>query len=162
MNTPVSFELAKLLKEKGFSWECSHFYCKSKYYKKFYLTTGTEYESDRDCIWDWNLNGGKSGNLTKTIPYPNDTNAIYYSAPTIIEVVMWLYEKHGIWISVSPVFEFNDGRKDYLTLQGYQYYITVITDNKYNQEKTHADRGYKNTPTEAYEAAIEYTLKNLL
>jgi hypothetical protein len=69
---PVSFELAKLLKGKGFSWECSQFYCKTKNNKKFYLTTGTEYESDRDCIWDWNLNGGKSGNLTKTIPYPND------------------------------------------------------------------------------------------
>lgn len=85
-----------------------------------------------------------------------------YSAPTIAEVVMWLYEKHKIWISVSPVFEFNDGREDYLTIRGYQYYITVITDNKYNQEKTHADRGNKNYPTEAYEAAIEYTLNNLI
>ena len=43
MNTEVNFEIAKLLKEKGFSWECRHFYRKSKYDKEFYLTTGTEY-----------------------------------------------------------------------------------------------------------------------
>ena len=134
MNTPVSFELAKLLKEKGFDEVCQQWYS---------VEGGLYYQDEFD-------------NSRGSIP-------VYEcEAPTIAEVVMWLYEKHGIWISVSPVFEFNDGRKDYLTLQGYQYYITVITDNKYNQEKTHADRGYKNTPTEAYEAAIEYTLKNLL
>ena len=131
MNTPVSFELAKLLKEKGFKSESKAFY-------------------------------DGSGELLHYNHSNNEMQRFRYEAPTISEVVMWLYEKHGIWISVSPVFEFNDGRKDYLTLQGYQYYITVITDNKYNQEKTHADRGYKNTPTEAYEAGIEYTLKNLL
>ena len=153
MNTPVSFELAKLLKEKGFSWECSQFYCKTKNDKKFYLTTGTEYESDRDCIWDWNLNGGKSGNLTKTIPYPNDTNAIYYSAPTIAEVVMWLYEKHGIWIGIN---------KDTSVKWANDYFNFYIQGK--NGESAFSDVGgtQPNSPTEAYEAAIEYTLKNLL
>lgn len=81
---------------------------------------------------------------------------------TISDVCMWLYEKYNIWINVSPVFEFNDGREDYLTLVGHQYYITVITDNKYNQEKTHADRGCVNSPTEAYLSAIEYVLNNII
>lgn len=149
MNTPVSFEIAKLLKEKGFSWECSQFYCKSKYDKKFYLTTGTEYESDRDCIWDWNLNGGKSGTLTKTIPYPNDTNAIYYSAPTISEVVMWLYEKHGVWTVVN------------VNIMGSWYFEHFDLKEKRNAQFKPTDTHY-DSPTEAYEAAIEYTLKNLL
>ena len=151
MNTPVSFELAKLLKEKGFSWECSHFYCKSKYYRKFYLTTGTEYESDRDCIWDWNLNGGKSGTLSKTIPYPNDTNAIYYSAPTIVEVVMWLYEKHGIWIEAS-LNQFSKPKDLH-----WMYSITFTQNCTYS----HSPKSYK-SPTEAYEAGIEDVLINLI
>jgi hypothetical protein len=148
MNTPVSFELAKLLKEKGFSWECSQFYCKTKNDKKFYLTTGTEYESDRDCIWDWNLNGGKSGTLTKTIPYPNDTNAIYYSAPTISDVVMWLYEKHGFWCYV-----YTNGKLWYPCIQYSSLGDMAVLSGKI---------GLFNSPTEAYEAGIEYTLKNLI
>ncbi len=147
---PVSFELAKLLKGKGFSWECSQFYCKTKNNKKFYLTTGTEYESDRDCIWDWNLNGGKSGTLTKTIPYPNDTNAIYYSAPTIAEVVMWLYEKHKIWIGVIC-----DVGNDLL-------FTFKIYSTKIGEERCIVNGNMYESPTEDYEAAIEYTLKNLL
>ena len=144
MNTEVNFEIAKLLKEKGFSWECRHFYRKSKYDKKFYLTTGIEYESDRDCIWDWNLNGGKSGMLLKKIPYPNYDKAIYYSAPTIAEVVMWLYEKHGIWIYA-------------LRMDQKEFYWSIDTDKK----EFSSGENFK-TPTKAYKAAIEYTLKNLL
>jgi len=135
MNTPVSFELAKLLKEKEFD--------------------------EPTKVWHQRGNG-IVGCVEGQRDFFNRKGDVYTSAPTIAEVVMWLYEKYNIWISVSPVFEFNDGREDYLTIRGYQYYITVITDNKYNQEKTHADRGNKNSPTEAYEAAIKYTLKNLL
>lgn len=133
MNKPVSFPIAKLLKEKGFDEPTFGFYS--------YLTN--KYDTYSQLI---------------RVNLLSDN----YAAPTIADVVMWLYEKHGIWISVSPVFEFNDGREDYLTIQGYLYYITVITDNKYNQEKTHADRGTKNSPTEAYEAAFEHLLNNLI
>ena len=157
MNTPVSFELAKLLKEKGFSWECSQFYCKTKNDKKFYLTTGTEYESDRDCIWDWNLNGGKSGTLTKTIPYPNDTNAIYYSAPTIAEVVMWLYEKHGIWVRVSS-FELGVFYPDVFNFR--KKGNTAFSKDVHILFAPHEMKS--KSPKEAYEIGIKHTLKNLL
>jgi hypothetical protein len=141
MNKPANFEIAKLLKEKGFSWECSHFYSKDKYDREFYLRTGLEYDSDRDCIWDWNLNGGKSGMLSKIIPYPNDDTAIYYSAPTIADVVMWLYEKHGIWISVTKYKNYGDD-------------VTYFTPDN--------ERHIYKTPTEAYEARIKHTLENLI
>lgn len=148
MNKEVNFEIAKLLKEKGFSWECRHFYSKSKYDKEFYLKTGTEYESDRDCIWDWNLNGGKSGMLSKIIPYPNDSDAIYYSAPTIAEVVMWLYENHDIWIVVDEYNNDEEGRWFY----------------NWKSLKTQSegmDSGFT-SPTESYEAAIIYVLTEKL
>lgn len=137
MNKEVSFPIAKLLKEKGYSWECENFYKKGKYDKKFYLTTGVEYDSDRNCVWDWNLNGGKSGMLSKVIPYPNESTAIYYSAPTISDVVMWLYEKRGIWISVNSIDDSTIFRHCFSNIDF-------------------------NSPTEAYEVAIEYTLTKLI
>lgn len=71
MNTLVSFELAKLLKEKGFNKKCTAFYD---------LTSNTQID---------NVPPGKY-NLTKQS----------VSLPTITEVVMWLHEKHGLWTNV--------------------------------------------------------------
>lgn len=148
MNTIVNFEIAKLLKDKGFSWECVKFYKKSKYDKDFHLSTGIEYDSDKDCVWDWNLNGGKSGVLLKTIPYPNDDTAIYYSAPAIAEVVMWLYEKHNIWIWTEQLIE----------TDSFEWYCRYT--NKGNCR--YNDGNFYNTPTEAYTQAILKTLKEII
>lgn len=71
----------------------------------------------------------------------------WYLDLSLAEVVMWLYEKHGIWISVnvepeSSIFYFSiDKSKD---------------DFFYDKGEN-----YK-SPTEAYEAAIEYVLLNLI
>ena len=67
------------------------------------------------------------------------------NAPTITEVVMWLYEKYGIWISV---YQYKDHAAD------------VNDDYMFRSNYTKI-REYK-TPKEAYEAAIEYTLKHLI
>lgn len=101
MNTPVSLEIAKLLKEKGYDIEI-----------------------------DYGLN--QILNLKK--------------APTIAEVVMWIFNKHSIWIYVNIVADF-----------GYNEtwaWNTISPDNK--------DINGFNSPTEAYAAAIEYTLNNLI
>ena len=63
----------------------------------------------------------------------------------ISDVVMWLYEKHGVWIYARPY----DKNK--------WYYI--IIDVVGNGQK---DQSNFNSPTEAYEAAILYTLNNLI
>ena len=75
---------------------------------------------------------------------------------TIAEVVMWLYEKYGIWIVVSTtiskqfIYKCIDmsGEKD----QSKSNYPTCIS----------KDGTYYNSPTEAYSQAIEYTFKNLI
>jgi len=123
MTTAVSFELAKLLKEKGFDLYCQHSYWKGE------LTLHTPGYALKDG----------------TTSQANYFNFERYYAPTISEVVMWLYEKHGLWISVK---------------QGYkwEWYIETVGNHpelKYND-------GLEDSPTEAYEAAIEYTLKNLI
>ncbi len=71
--------------------------------------------------------------------------------PTIADVVMWLYEKHGIWIDVS-LNQFSKPND----LQ-WMYSIIFTSDCTYS----HSPKSY-NSPTEAYEAAIEYILKSNL
>lgn len=127
MNNPVNFELAKLLKEKGYN-----FYHPTSYWEGeiTHMTTGYALEdgtTSQKNYWDFER----------------------YYAPTISEVVMWLYEKHGIWIVVMPK------RKDKgLFWGGY------IDTGKDEFMKSYGSNF--NTPTAAYKAAIEYALKNLI
>ena len=117
MNTPVDFSIAKLLKEKGFD----------EIVKNAYL-----FNSEKANVPD-----GEFSNKGEK----------YISAPIIAEVVMWLYEKHGIWICVATIpFE-----KHFM----FEYSI-------HNRSECLTQDGVFDSPTEAYEAAIEYTLKNLL
>lgn len=119
MNTPISFPLAKLLKEKGFDESCNH-------------------------IFD---NGHQK--YLGAIQRKNSTYEHIITRPTIAEVVMWLYEKHGIWISIVQN-EYEDK---------FQYTLTKRKLDSWNI----IDNGKLfNSPTKAYEAAIEYTLNNLI
>ena len=121
MNTPVSFEIAKLLREKGFD---------NKTYKSYRISINPDREIG-EAIPD------------KITYFPNVKESI--AAPTISEVVMWLYEKHGIWISV----EYSENVKWCSKI--------VIFPKKFIEELMN-----NGSPTEAYEAAIEYTLINLI
>lgn len=67
-----------------------------------------------------------------------------HSRPTIAEVIDWIYEKHGVWI-----YSYHNG-----TL-----FIGSIQDSTGSIKGRLL--GYK-TPTEAYSAAIEYVLTNLI
>lgn len=68
-----------------------------------------------------------------------------YSAPTIADVVMWLYEKHGIWVWV------------------YQYKDHAADNNDPFSFRSNATGSKEfNNPTEAYEAAIELALNKLI
>ncbi len=117
MHTPITFELAKLLKEKGFEELCTGYY-----------------EQNNVIVIE-----------TTTLCSNNRIADSCFTAPTIAEVVMWLYEKHGIWISVNitktPIFF---------------WYEIKGKDNIWFQGKNHK------TPTEAYLSAIEYTLKQII
>lgn len=119
MNTPVSFEIAKLLKEKGFDLPCRLLY-------------KSEEELQEGSVVDYDWNRFAS-----------------YSAPTIAEVVMWLYEKHGIWTVVN------------VNIMGSWYFEHFDLKEKRNAQFKPTDKHY-DSPTETYSQAIEYTLKNLI
>lgn len=117
MTTTVNFEIAKLLKEKGFEQESDTYY-----------TTNGELKYDFDYPA-----------LQPSKPYG------YYDAPTIAEIVMWLYENHKFWIVAFPI---EDG-----------FWAFDVFDSKSECIKSGMEF---NSPTEAYETAIEYTLENLI
>ena len=121
MNTPVKFEIAKLLKEKGYN------------------------EQTIDIYQD-----GEILRLKSTISNKEFMTSRNYSAPTIAEVVMWLYEKHKIWIFCDKTIIW--------------FWTIQKQTNEYIQQED-LDEKFSNSfnsPTEAYEAAIEFTLKNLI
>lgn len=128
MNTPVNFEIAKLLKEKGF-----HPSKLFGYISKFYHPNTKTL-----------LAYGRTG---KT-----DLSKAYF-APTIAEVVMWLYEKYGIWIKVTPI-----PYSDNLTHWRWEYTSTNYATRNTGWKK---EKDYM-SPTETYEAAIEYCLTKLI
>ena len=68
---------------------------------------------------------------------------------TIAEVVMWLYEKHEIWISAD-------------TIGGEWHWSCYRHESNFETKQLGESDNNVNSPTEAYEAAIEYTLNKLL
>lgn len=117
MNKPVNFELAKLLKEKGYHQPTDNYYDKDGvlyYYRMDYIGKG----DDQTIL-----------------------------APTIAEIVMWLYEKYGIWINVDMVFG-----EDQI---GFWYCIRESKDDDIAIQSDEYE-----AITKAFEEGIKYTLKN--
>jgi hypothetical protein len=131
MNKEVKPELALLLAENGCDISTD----------SLYVNNSLIYANGRKCNWnreeDYN-----------DFPEP-------ISAPTIADVVMWLYEKHKIWVSVSVDTLFNKGK----------FCIVIYKDKGLGLENYPLDNtefSPYESPTEAYEVAIEYTLTKLI
>ena len=73
----VSFEIAKLLKEKGFDWECYGYYDTTKHPDYMLEHSGSEIDS-------------------------NDGPDCYISAPTLQMAMKWLREMHYLHITAHP------------------------------------------------------------
>lgn len=155
MNTHVDFETAKLLKEKGWNTRTLNFYFEDGESKENTLkeTTGMDYGSEftvefSELVENWNdkwltkKSGDRCFGCSKSKGYFKT-----YSAPTIAEVVMWFYEKHDIWIE-TPFWDS-------------KFRIKII-DTKGEKVIRGVDFDNYNSPTEAYQEGITYTLKNLL
>ena len=125
MNTIVSFKLAKLLKEKEFDEPV-----RQRYFIAENIDSDRFPFLQKECaLHNWN-------------DY-DDSSTTYYSAPTIAEVVMWLYDNHKIWIVV------------FLTEQDWTFDIFKGLDCVKSES-------FFNTPVNGYESAIEHTLNNLI
>lgn len=138
MSKYVSFEISKLLKEKDFNEPCDDYY-----------TSKGMLNSDGygDIIFDQGFNSGEPERMLKFdySDFDKKQKEDYFLCPTISDVVDWLLEKYGIWISVDRHFDKFISKNN-----------GVIID--FDGEK----RNYFETPTEAYLSAIEYALKHLI
>lgn len=126
MIKPVKFETAKLAKEKGFDQPCRYFYNKDGYRRNLRY----EYEANH--------------NLDLKIT----------SAPTLEELVDWLYEKHQycVYYTCEVTFTFSYSICSVLLEQEYVYV---------NSCELLDLLGLFKTPREALEAGVIETLKLL-
>lgn len=152
MENIVNFDLAILLKEKEFNSPTIFAYCERggwNKYKQIKVPIHYILKTDGNPFGEHYV--GKNWNECPT----NTKNKIKCSAPTIAEVIMWLYKKHGIWIQVSitryGIFYCNILKKE----------NTRSLDTPISWEMQVQLNDY-NSPKEAYEEAIKYTLNNLL
>jgi hypothetical protein len=146
LNKPVDFPTAKLLKEKGFDVPVRSYHLEGKYSDFVHEGFEDDYWGDNKIV-NWNKDN------IGIKPFKG-----FVSAPTIAEVVMWLYEKHGIWIWVSAK-TLDDGSNNTIFVSCGRY---VPTRKKNGFEIDPVIYRPKDNPTEAYEAGIEYVLKNLI
>lgn len=117
----VTFETAKLLKEKGFDIETKYFYNEG---------SGWKFQSD---------------SILKT------GEGEWVNAPTQALALKWLRIKHNIHIWIAAV----SGNKWYWKAQ----LLNAIGND---EEKVKSYSNFADTPEEAIEAAVVYTLKNLI
>lgn len=129
----VSFEIAKLLREKGFDWSCNS-----------YLVEHGKKTTDFLSSVDANRNAYES-------ELPDHK---YYSRPTLQMIVRWLREKYDIYIYGGVVSG--------MTITFSQkYFYPVININRRRKICKELEQTF-GTPEEAIEFAIKYTLKNLI
>ena len=147
----VTSEQAKLLKEKGFDVLGSHYYFAdgefrehslkgtNGYYGEEYEFTLSEFNENWNDEWLTKKSGDRCFGCSKDRGYFET-----FSAPEQWQVVEWLRVKHGIWITVGYL---GDG-----------YNCTVQNKEGWTKKAM----GNFNSPQEAYSAAFDYVLTNLL
>jgi hypothetical protein len=132
--TYVNFEQAKWLKEKGFNVECLCFYC---------INTTCNY-IDKPYKYSFEINANQENFVNGKLD--NFGYGETYSAPEQWQVVEWLLQNHEIWITVTSISQ-----------ESWQWHITKPGDvlGKLYEEDFH-------TPQQAYSAAFDYVLNNLI
>ena len=128
----VSFETAKLLKEKGFNESCYTYYDdiddSINRFDKGYHFNNTSYP--------WG------------VPYDISKAKKYIVAPTLQMAMKWLREVHNLWCEISPEGKGLWYREAY-----------SLTDEEYIPNSNgHKIKSYE----EAVEAALKYSLENLI
>jgi len=135
----VTFEQAKLFKEKGFDEITKAIY---------------QYE-----------------NLEVNNDYVNFRNSLFsydhfeISAPEHWQVVEWLRVNYGIWVSIEPCMNVEgDWRTPVKGTFSFMYAIKYANEKLYivfNKNPMLFEKGFK-TPQEAYSAAFDYILNNII
>ena len=138
----VSFETAKLLKEKGFPQEYDR-YRSLVYNEKDYVD---EYEVQRMIL---EIRLVKAGTLSS---YPVGVPEPKCYCPTLQMAMKWLREVHNIFIAINMIPD---------TIQKPYFFKPYVGRKIYNFPLDYSVEFYT-TYEEACEAAIKYCLENLI
>ncbi len=134
----VSFELAKLLREKGFNEVC-----RTWYFGEDRINNNILIPKDKLLFASDIFDGAKKNSC---IGYPNAV-----TAPTLQMAMKWLREVHNLCIAPYAA--------------AYRYGFTIdkadTGSNLGNERKFYPHKEFE-TYEEAVEAALKYTLKNLI
>lgn len=138
----VSFEVAKLLKEKGFDEPCY----------SYYMTTKTLHTTFHNRVHVEEEPHFNSGDLNGMYDVDESIIEDVCSAPTHQMACAWLREKYGIFIAINnDDLDFN-----------WQCYDLINRDSTLDPKiLSESYAGYK-TYENAVEAALKYVLKNLI
>lgn len=140
----VSFEIAKLLKEKGFDAKCRY----------VYMYTGMRVASQIFMEGESSVNNDDIESVTKYDNWITYTQGDYaFLCPTIHTAMKWLRELHRIDIEVRTHY------LNYLKPNDTRYYSGKIL--KGSEDVIHTIFS-KDTYEEVCEAGIKYCLENLI
>ena len=160
--TYVILEQSKLLKEKGFDEKVHQYYqfiknASSKLDKtwQFIYSSFLVRESDAAMFPDEGKNGIEVSAYSDRIfrDYNFKTSDDFISAPEQYQVVEWLRINHGIWIGVPYLGEIRENSP--IKFNAEIRYIRDVPNLIQNIN------GF-NSPQEAYSAAFDYILKELI
>ena len=138
----VSFETAKLLKEKGFPQEYDRYHS-LVYNEEDYED---EYESQRMVLQTRLVKAGTLSSYPVGVPEPK------CYCPTLQMAMKWLREVHNIHIEIDPDWISKGG----FAVIGYYFNIHSIVNPWYEDSDTYP------TYEKACEVAIKYCLENLI
>ena len=149
----VSFEVAKLLKEKGFREWC--FKC----YGLAVLYNGADISFDEECELkdegrESEIEYVEGGRLYDYGCNNRDKDAKVWAAPTLWVAMKWLRDVHNYDISICL--------DSYVESYDNQYYILIRRRKDKYENISPCEQVYFDTYEEACEAAIKYCLKNLI
>jgi len=138
--TYVTWEQARLLKEKGFDESCYRTYNLRKELSPFPITENMGGEKVDPLDYKWNNSSIHPSNIT---------------APEQWQVVEFLRVNHGIWVEVGVGNLFHKD-KFYILIKEYnidRWNLTSLTNDLHSPY---------DSPQEAYSAAFDYILNNNL
>ena len=144
----ITFETAKLAKEKGFNELVIHYYT-----PKGYCTESEGYRTEKLVESNWNNGQGN---------YPTMPKDVSCSAPTQSLLQKWLREEHNIevHVSFSPDWKWNDQDECLCTNMGYRVdwgFVGIFI--KYPKESYPLERHGFKTYEEALEAGLQAALE---
>ena len=154
----VSFETAKLLKEKGFKEWCYKSYGTAVYHKGVPISFDEECELKEEGL-EYEIEYVEGGYLYDFGCDNRKKDAKVWAAPTQATAMKWLREVHKLHIILDIHWLY------FANQNGWMYTISRILENgnEYIDSKgDENDKNFYSTYEEAAEVAIKYCLENLI